>query len=326
MKTCPLCDAQASKTYSNLKGYMEGLQYDVYECSKCIASFVDPLYCDPQIYNHIYSQVDIVPGYNRYVRYASLVSKVSNPLEVLANSENIYWAVKQSVETHFPKKEGVEILEIGSGLGYLTYSLNKAGYKTTGVDISKEAADQANKRYGNMFKAADIFDLAKVETTRYDAVIMTELIEHVTNPKDFIKAALSLLKPEGKLIITTPNKSFSPKGLPWQSDIPPVHLWWLAEESLSYIAAGFGKKCEFLDFTPYSTKFYELSMDTPMDALQAGLPRLNKDGTVVESRKASNIKSKIFGVVLRYHLAYLRRRLKTKRISKKACTMCAIIS
>lgn len=325
IKICGLCGNNASLVYEKMKGYIEGAFFDIYECSFCNATFVDPLKSDEKVYGYIYKQVKNIPGYERYYRYSEMVKRFNNPLSFLCNSESVYWSVREALNKHFPQKENISILEIGSGLGYLTYSLNKSGYKTTGLDISSDAVKQAKEKYGDYYESGDLFVLSENRKNFYDCVIMTEIIEHVEDPKSFIKAALSLLKENGKLILTTPNKSFAPKGSIWQSDFPPVHLWFLAEESISSLVNGFGKKIEFIDFADYNKKFYSPTYTSTIDEIQIGLPRLNKDGTIRLGGEASDLKTSLFGLKGRYYLSYLRRRLKKKEISNCSTSLCAVI-
>jgi SAM-dependent methyltransferase len=326
IKLCTLCGGKSKLRYEKMKGYIEDSFFDVYECSSCDATFVDPLKSDEKIYEYIYKQVEIVPGYERYFRYSELIKKVSNPLKLLCDSEGVYWSVKEALDLNFSQKNNFSILEIGSGLGYLTYSLHKAGYNITGLDISVDAVKQANEKYGQFYEAGDLFVLAEDKKGTYDCVIMTEIIEHVEDPKAFIKAALSLLKEGGKLIVTTPNKSDAPKGTIWQSDFPPVHLWFLSEESMEKLAASLGKKCEFIDFTPYTKKFFGPHYEASIEQIQVGLPRLTKDGRVRPGTEASHTKTKMFGLRGRFFLSYLRRRIKPKTVSKRTTTLCAVIS
>lgn len=326
MKICALCGAEAVLTYQNMKGYMEDTFFDVYGCSSCDTAFVDPLKSDENIYNYIYEQVERMPGYERYHRYSQLVKRVSNPLWYLCNSEGVYWAVKEALDISFKSKKDISILEIGSGLGYLTYSLNKNGYKTTGLDISKEAVMKAKEKYGDFYEVGDIFD-STIKQKQYDCIIMTEIIEHVEDPKAFILAALSFLKADGKLIVTTPNKSASPLGKNiWQSDFPPVHLWFFSEKSMLKIGKEIGKESSFIDFTEFTKKFYAPSYDLSIDEIQKGLPRLTKTGKIFPGREADTSKSKIFGIKGRFWLSYIRRRLKSKTISTRTTTLCVVFS
>ncbi|MCW3109392.1 MAG: hypothetical protein JWQ09_3898 [Segetibacter sp.] len=322
---CVLCNGVANRTFEGLKGYSEGMLFDVYECGSCLATFVDPLKVDSQLYNDIYRQVEKMPGYERYYRYSKLVKQFNNPLKMLADSESVYWAVQETLRKQFPTKN-ISVLEIASGLGYLTYSLNKAGYKATGLDISKEAVQAANTRYGDYYEAGDLFVVAKNSTKKYDCVIMTELIEHVESPKAFVEAALSLLKEGGRLILSTPNKNIAPRGTVWQSDVPPVHLWWLAEESVSKLASTLGRKCEFVDFTEYTKKFYEDKAVVPIERINAFLPRMDKENNLLLRFEDRSFKARYMSPKLRYVLSYIRRRLKVKQTTSRSSTMCVVLS
>ena len=324
-KICPLCEGVATLTYVAMKGYIEETRFDIFECKDCLVSFADPLYSDENVYKYIYEQVEIAYGYERYFRFSRLVKQVDNPLAMLCAAESGYWAVREALQQYFYNKD-IKILEIGSGLGYLTYSLNKEGYCTVGVDISNEAISRSCKLYGDYYEAGDIFVISGNRKKQYDCVIMTELIEHVVNPIKFIECALSMLKDGGKLIITTPNKSNNVVGTIWATDAPCVHLWWFSEKSIAGIAAKLGRKCEFVDFTKFTKRFYESRDITTMDQIQSNLPRLTKDGKVTETSIDRSIKSRFLSIKMRYVLSYIRRRLKQKITSKRSCEMCAVLS
>lgn len=308
-----------------MKGYTEGTLYDVYACTVCDASFVSPLVSDTKVYEHIYSQPESVPGYERYVRYSKLVQQVSQPLQALADAENVYWSIQQALIKHFSTQD-ISIVEIGSGLGYLTYSLNKAGYNARGIDISNEAVEKAIAAYGPYYEAGDILTLSDAYRKRYDCVIMTELLEHVEDPKRFMSAALAMLKDGGTLIVTTPNKTWTPSGYLWGSDVPPIHLWWFAEKSISKLAVSLGRTCEFIDFTPFTSRFHEPLWYPTIEDFQRGSPKMTQEGKYIGNAVDDDFKSKFLSIKVRYYLSYLRRRFKRKHVSSRSSTMCAVIS
>lgn len=167
---------------------------------------------------------------------------------MLADSEDVYWSIRTCVERLAP---GARLLEVGAGLGYLTYSLRKAGYDAIGMDISRAAVENANANYGPYFQAADLAEWSLQKVGEFDMVLMTELIEHLPDPLRFLRMASSLLRPGGRLIVTTPNRSYYPKWMLWETDPPPVHLWWFSENSMEVFARELGMGIEFVDFSPY---------------------------------------------------------------------------
>jgi hypothetical protein len=54
--------------------------------------------------------------------------------------------------------------------------------------------------------------------------------------------------------LTTPNKTIYPANIIWNTDLPPVHLWWFSENSMRYIANKLNASVQFVDFTEYYRK------------------------------------------------------------------------
>jgi len=235
------------------KGYQEPEKFKIFHCSSCNTSFSMPRVNSDGIYELIYKNTKNVRGYCRYFQYKSEVLKQSNPLMYLANSEPSYWGPVYALKSILKTNKTARILEVGSGLGYYTYSFKKAGYNIQGLEISHEAVKEATKLYGDFFICDDLYNYADKNRECYDVIIMTEVIEHLSDPKGFINSVKLLLKRQGNCIITTPNKSFYPKETAWFSDAPPVHCWWFSEESIEYIANLYNMELNFVDYS----KFYK---------------------------------------------------------------------
>lgn len=111
------------------------------------------------------------------------------------------------------------ILEVGCGRGYTCLKLSKYVSSIIGTDISSpalsEAADLMQKQsVGNVrFHKLNAFDIDTVFTKEsLDKIISIDVLEHL-HPSDAIRslrAAHTLLKPGGQLIIVTPNRLDGP--------------------------------------------------------------------------------------------------------------------
>ena len=117
-----------------------------------------------------------------------------------------YWARKfyaTIIDRMTPK--GGEILEIGCGFGDLLVFLEDK-YKTTGVDISKEAIDQARKRLVKtklqILQAEKIDSLGK---NQFDTAIACHILEHLKNPEKVINKINYVLKTGGWAFFVIPN-------------------------------------------------------------------------------------------------------------------------
>jgi SAM-dependent methyltransferase len=67
-----------------------------------------------------------------------------------------------------------------------------------------------------------------------------------------VRGALRLLRPGGKLLITTPDRDGFDPGDRWRTDPPPVHFHWFGRRSMEVIADRLGVDVELLDFTDFN--------------------------------------------------------------------------
>ncbi len=250
---CPLCGSGVHVVTDTATGYQQGMTYTILECEGCRSSFASPLEVSDEIYARIYANVANVPGYNRYDRYAREVLARRRPLDYLMAQEESYWAVASHLRQRRGGGERLSVLEVGCGMGYFTHALAQDGFTVTGVDISSEAVSWAREQYGPYYACTTLGEL-RARGERYDAIIMNQLIEHLPDVHGFLAEAVSLLAPGGELLVTTPNKSAYPDAA-WETDHPPVHLWWFGEEALTYLAERHGCTVSFIDFSPFNAAY-----------------------------------------------------------------------
>lgn len=251
---CPLCNGTAKLKKDNFTGYKEDMIFKIYLCDDCLTSFPLPKMNANKIYDFIYKNRENVPGYNRYWNYFNQIKKQENPMSFLANSEEAYWGIKTALAEITAGKRDLKILEIGCGLGYLTYALRSENYDVLGLDISEEAIDNAKQNFGNYFICEDLFKYVETNNESFDIIILTEVIEHVEQPIEFIEAILKLLNKKGKVILTTPNRTLSPLDIVWDTEAPPVHHWWFGETSMKYIANKLKLNLNFISFEEFYKK------------------------------------------------------------------------
>lgn len=294
---CPLCEGTASLVHAEWPGYQQPHTFKIYHCPSCNTSFSLPIIDTAATYNSIYKSGKSVPGYSRYWEYMQAVKNSKAPLDHLAGEEDIYWGVKKAIESLAAGAGSPKIIEIGSGLGYLTYSLNKAGYTTTGLDISETAVQQAVKTYGEYYICADLFAFAEANAGTFDIAVFTEVIEHVPGPLLFTEAILKLLKPGGYAVITTPNKSLYPADIVWQTENPPIHFWWFSEDSLRLIAEKNSARISFVSFREFYRTHY-MSVDIQKCREAAPMkPVLNETGDLVAPPVKRTLVRKLLRVV-----------------------------
>lgn len=106
---------------------------------------------------------------------------------------------------------GKTVLDVACGEGYGCRWLAEKARRVVGVDISAEAVRHANERYGRdnlTFLEGSAEALPFVESGLFDIVTSFETIEHIdaAMQERFLRETLRVLKPDGLLLISTPNK------------------------------------------------------------------------------------------------------------------------
>lgn len=103
--------------------------------------------------------------------------------------------------------EGKVVLDIASGSGYGTALIGKTAKKVYGVDVLEGAIAYAKEHYG----ASNIEYLQgdgikiPLDTDSVDLVVSFETIEHIEDYVTFMKEVKRVLKPNGMLLLSTPN-------------------------------------------------------------------------------------------------------------------------
>ncbi len=295
---CIICKNENVRViYSSFPGYVENSFYDIYKCESCRTHFILTQDNLSSLYEKIYA-LNSVPGYDRYFKYAQTIKKISDPLKYLAYQESTYFPVYE----YLKNKKKLKILEVGCGLGYLTYALNKKGMDIIGIDISGEAIEYASANFGDFFKKSDIESFG-FNDNKFDVVIATELIEHLKDPFDFIKKCQKHLTESGVILLTTPNKDYYPANHIWNTDRPPVHISWLTHKAFNYIAQKCSMKVNYSNFRGYNPsyenrlfKFIRTRKDNP------GVTNLTVEGIPKAQEKSSALHRFLLMVVHKFFL------------------------
>jgi len=95
-----------------------------------------------------------------------------------------------------------QMLDIGCGNGQFLMRAKSIGFKVKGIDFDPVAVKQAVKNDLNA-ECIELLDIK--EDSIYDAITISHVIEHISNPGDYIEKIYNLLKPNGFLYIATPN-------------------------------------------------------------------------------------------------------------------------
>jgi 2-polyprenyl-6-hydroxyphenyl methylase/3-demethylubiquinone-9 3-methyltransferase len=107
---------------------------------------------------------------------------------------------------------GARVADVGCGGGLLSESLARAGAEVVGIDLGEAVIEVARLHLHESelqvdYRVQSSAALAAAEPGTFDAVCCMELIEHVPDPAALISDLAAMLKPGGKLFISTLNRT-----------------------------------------------------------------------------------------------------------------------
>ena len=107
---------------------------------------------------------------------------------------------------------GLRVLDVGCGAGLASEVLARAGADVTGLDAAPEAlgaarAHAAKTGLSISYREGTPESLLSGGEGGFDAVLALEVIEHVANRAAFCRHLAALLKPDGRLFLSTLNRT-----------------------------------------------------------------------------------------------------------------------
>jgi 2-polyprenyl-3-methyl-5-hydroxy-6-metoxy-1,4-benzoquinol methylase len=110
---------------------------------------------------------------------------------------------------------GAHVLDLAAAQGNFTLALAELGYEVTWNDLRAELAGYValkHERGTVHYLPGNIFELGC--EGRFDVALITEVIEHVAHPDEFLARVARLVRPGGHVVMSTPNGQYLRHRLP----------------------------------------------------------------------------------------------------------------
>lgn len=212
----------------------QGWQY--YKCSFCKSIFLSPFPSNKQQRNF----------YNTFEYKTGFIEKrriISQSIKILKN----ICSINPYVEC---------LLDIGCGPGFLLNEANKRAIYTVGIEPSISLVKYARENFNvRVFRGYLDKDVVKRIKIKFDAIVISHVIEHIVNPINFLYLVSKLLKRGGVLYIETPNieswLAFSEKE-DFTFLTPPEHVYLYSKKGITRLVQKLNDKFILRKISTYS--------------------------------------------------------------------------
>ncbi len=261
---CYLCGAEGSLLYSGVTDALFDApgEWSIRKCCQCGLLWLDPQPVADDLwkayaryYTHEITQASEAAdgfrsavrqcilagmGYHSEKQAVTLFARTVAAVPLVRNA-----VVRQVMGLH--AESGARLLDVGCGNGTFLANMKDLGWRVLGVEIDENAAQVARQRYGLEVLPGTLAE-AEFPDQTFDVVTLRHVIEHVFDPVLLLGECARVLKPGGRLLITTPNVESLAHALfreNWRGLEPPRHLMLFSPATLAQCAekAGF-RTCE----------------------------------------------------------------------------------
>jgi SAM-dependent methyltransferase len=182
LMNCRICSKKIRPSYVLHSGRFP-IDVQTYYCEECEAFFSSGGEVN-------YENADLINYYLSYEKY-------------IRSRYQTFFSFIDSVIA--PKR----FLDIGAGMGFSLVVANQFGWLSKGMEPNKVLADYAisvNCDVYNCYLDGEMFG-------EYDMILIDNVLEHISQPNDFLEHAKHLLAPSGMLVIAVPPLDWLRKGL-----------------------------------------------------------------------------------------------------------------
>lgn len=194
---CPGCGRLGSVLYARMEDRLFGAPgvWSVLACQRCDILWVDP--CPeptaPGLYDSYFTHNPPRPAWSGRGRRSRIL--------------NLWPPWRQTIRFArlcADELPGTCVLDVGCGNGRFLSAMVERGWTGVGIEPDARAAATARAQSRCPVHESPLPD-ARLASQSFDVVVLDHVIEHLHNPIDTLRECKRVLRPDGAIIITTPN-------------------------------------------------------------------------------------------------------------------------
>jgi len=193
IRACPGCGGNTSTKF------VSHHDFTFVKCISCHCVFMNPGPTEAHV-SELYAYSEVYKFWAEYMYPQSRESRLATLHKI-----RVEWMVN-AIESFLPPKKNYKILEVGAGTGdtlFALNSLNRLDLEAFAVEWNPEMKPSLKKN--NVQFLGRTVNEIDPGVHKFDVIVLFEVIEHLLDPMEFLRKALTLLNPNGILMFTTPN-------------------------------------------------------------------------------------------------------------------------
>jgi len=188
LRDCPLCGSEGI-----VKLHRERGAIGIVRCKECGLIYVNPMVKEPE--------KNYWGDENRYFEEARLIFK-----GLVKHHRDLNYSEDLRIIEDI--KPGGNFLDIGTNMGFFLRHTTGKKWNVTGIDPSPSLSEMARKYFGLNVKTCYLNE-AGFENEYFDIITMTDVFEHIQEPKNLLADIKKVIKKDGILFIKVPNGKYN---------------------------------------------------------------------------------------------------------------------
>lgn len=183
---CPFCGRESGTTLCT-----EYISVGVKRCAECSLIYTSPRVEEPE---KVY--------WGDHDRFLDEIRLILTEQATHHRDPN-YLEELELIERHRPERG--RFLDVGCNMGMLLRHVRERGWEAVGVEPSPALHRIATEQLGLTVHNCYLDALPPSEHATFDVVALSDVFEHVTQPRELLRSVKALLKPGGLLFVKVPN-------------------------------------------------------------------------------------------------------------------------